>query len=545
MSTKTLRKRIALVAVSALGAGLLSVVAVPSANATGAITNLTGSVGLLAGPSAGTTTRTAVLLSTGTLAVNATAATTDEAYAVVSAGAVIVSVKSGATTAFDTTPVRTEVNTISADQSEAISSLFTIKPTGVIGSTFTVSIYDNYSDTTVDEVLTVTIAGSSVQGTAVAANSYINWTSAVSGAPATTETASNAATTVGLPLFLYIQLRDAYKANVTSATGALIVEATAGAKIGIGGAGTTTIAVTNASPAALYVQVNEATVGAGWSGTLKVTYNGVVITTKAGRITGSPAKITLTPKGIGSSVTGTGVEAFSFTMTDATGNALDSTSYPLALSTSSNSSVVSAMSTSTAATAGSLYVGKGDIVCVGLSSGSSDVVAQTTLSNGTIVKSSSVKLSCALNPLTYTASFDKASYKQGEIAKLTIKFKDAIGNPANSVGAISVAATISHPMLTAVGLVTTAIPASTRADANGQLVVTFSVGTTGTFADGSYNAIVDLTDALTNADVQTVAYSVSTGTTGVTNADVLKAIVSLIASINKQIAALQKALLKK
>jgi len=32
---------------------------------------------------------------------------------------------------------------------------------------------------------------------------------------------------------------------------------------------------------------------------------------------------------------------------------------------------------------------------------------------------------------------------------------------------------------------------------------------------------------------------------GVSNADVLKAIVSLIASINKQIAALQKALLKK
>ena len=34
MSTKTLRKRIALVAVSALGAGLLSVVAVPTASAT-------------------------------------------------------------------------------------------------------------------------------------------------------------------------------------------------------------------------------------------------------------------------------------------------------------------------------------------------------------------------------------------------------------------------------------------------------------------------------------------------------------------------------
>jgi hypothetical protein len=38
---------------------------------------------------------------------------------------------------------------------------------------------------------------------------------------------------------------------------------------------------------------------------------------------------------------------------------------------------------------------------------------------------------------------------------------------------------------------------------------------------------------------------VKSTSTAVTNADVLKAIVSLIASINKQIAALQKAILKK
>jgi len=42
----------------------------------------------------------------------------------------------------------------------------------------------------------------------------------------------------------------------------------------------------------------------------------------------------------------------------------------------------------------------------------------------------------------------------------------------------------------------------------------------------------------------TVAYTVGAGT-AVSNADVLKAIVSLIASINKQIAALQKALLRR
>jgi hypothetical protein len=362
---------------------------------------------------------------------------------------------------------------------------------------------------------------------------------------ATTEDPANASTTVGTPLELYIQLRDAYKANVTSTTGALIVEASAGAKIGIGGAGTTTIAVTNSSPAALYVQVNEATIGAGWSGTIKVTYNGVLMATKSGKITGAPSKITLTPKGIGSSVTGVGDKAFNFTMSDAAGNALDSTPYALALSTSSNSAIVSGLSTDTEATASTLFVGKGDIACVSSSSGSSDVVAQTTLSNGTIVKSAPVKLSCGLNPLTYTASFDKASYKQGEIAKLTVSFKDAKGNPANSTAAVSSnKSTISHPMLTAVGLDTTAIAGTTRADANGQLVVTFSVGTTGTFADGSYNAIVDFTEQLTAANAATVAYSVSAGV-GVSNADVLKAIVSLIASINKQIAALQKALLRR
>jgi hypothetical protein len=84
-------------------------------------------------------------------------------------------------------------------------------------------------------------------------------------------------------------------------------------------------------------------------------------------------------------------------------------------------------------------------------------------------------------------------------------------------------------------------------DANGVVKFTFTVGTSSGITAGSYNALVDfptLTDAET-ATIQTVAYKVSTGDTGVSNADVLKAIVSLIASINKQIAALQKALLKR
>jgi hypothetical protein len=49
----------------------------------------------------------------------------------------------------------------------------------------------------------------------------------------------------------------------------------------------------------------------------------------------------------------------------------------------------------------------------------------------------------------------------------------------------------------------------------------------------------------TDTAAKTVQYKVEAPSTAVSNADVLKAIVSLIASINKQIAALQKALLSR
>ena len=74
----------------------------------------------------------------------------------------------------------------------------------------------------------------------------------------------------------------------------------------------------------------------------------------------------------------------------------------------------------------------------------------------------------------------------------------------------------------------------------------FVVGTT----EGSYNMVVDIPLILTatnktlyGAATQTVAYKVAASTATVSNADVLKSIVSLIASINKQIQALQKLIL--
>ena len=88
---------------------------------------------------------------------------------------------------------------------------------------------------------------------------------------------------------------------------------------------------------------------------------------------------------------------------------------------------------------------------------------------------------------------------------------------------------------------------NTAVDVNGAIVYTYTVGTSGTFTDGTYSSIIDF-PALsgTTGAIQTATYKVAvSGTPGVSNADVLKSIVALIASINKQIQALQKLILKR
>jgi len=115
------------------------------------------------------------------------------------------------------------------------------------------------------------------------------------------------------------------------------------------------------------------------------------------------------------------------------------------------------------------------------------------------------------------------------------------------------------------------VESATAADqivlAGSQMTLVGTLGTTGTFGsgtgtktykfvvgstEGSYNMVVEVplistatNKAVYGAAVQTVAFKVAGSSTTVTNADVLKSIVALIASINKQIQALQALILKK
>jgi hypothetical protein len=538
MSTKTLRKRIALVAVSALGAGLLSVVPVSSANAAAGDIGSVAGIGLLSAPTVadGKTTMTATLLSTGSLTVTTKASVAG--YFVVSAGGKI-------STATDTGA------DLSSDQSTyttAAAESFTVVPTGAAGSTFTISGYASAGGALVS-LLTVTIAGASVAGVADPAESGVYWAGTATDVSA--DASGGSATTYGLSLALDLDLADAYGAPITAATGALVVTATAGANVNIvtsGGTakGTYSTAVSGVDPSTLYALISESTAGNGWSGSVTVTYNGVVIATKTGTITGHASLITTTRNKVATAATTT-ADAVRFKATDAAGNAVQITAASLTMKSSSNTAVVSGVVGATAQniTVGTLADGKATVTC-GIP-GTSSVVMQYVTPAGKTITTAPLSVLCGSSASTYTAAFNKAVYVQGELATLTVSFKDAYGAPAATASAVTTVSTISDeiivaPMMTLVGTVG-ALALVTNADGN--VVFTYSVGATTGITPGAYQASVSFPTVNSVKGVaQAVGYTVS-APAGVSNADVLKAIVSLIASINKQIAALQKALLKR
>jgi hypothetical protein len=135
---------------------------------------------------------------------------------------------------------------------------------------------------------------------------------------------------------------------------------------------------------------------------------------------------------------------------------------------------------------------------------------------------------------TFEASFDKASYSPGDIATMTITAKDSGGRLLPSSHPLIGLAIVTGSGLTVAGTACDATSTFT----NGVKTCTFGVGNTA----GSYAWSVGLTNA---SSQNPVLGSVKVVDGAVSNAEVLKSIVALIASINKQIAALQKLILKR
>jgi len=634
MSIKTLRKRIAITATSALLAGVLSVIASPSSvahNAVGAAntattvgqiagvnqTNNTSTTGSLFVATASNSTAAAVSptssgndgscaatgisqngLSKGLLykdsssgiaqsatvlpgAVLALYACSSTAVAWVASGGTI-SASGGAagdSYTYNASNNRAWSSNITTSGGTGVAALWSAPTT--LG-TYTVSLYTGfYTNSSGDTVIstatlgalpetlsgniTVTVVAASAGGSYSAADSYCK---AVRGSTTTpTDNIDDSGTNPnGSDWSIDFALNDAYSADLD--TGNLSATATNGALLAFGTAGSTPVAgtastiTTTSAGANSTVRVSQKTAGAPITTTVTIAYNGTTVCTKTVSIAGTVAALTIPAANIavqdlsasagnafwfgdGTSRAGT----FYVVATDSVGNrvATPSTVGTFSADSATLGTIVTAVTFDSASLASAtssdsaLSATVARHTCAATAGTQTGVKIKFTLANGTVITSAPIDLKCADDPATVTASFDKAKYISGEVATLTVSFKDTKGNPSNNVTSLG-ASTISVPVMT---LVSTTGASDAVAKAGSAVKYTYTVGQTA----GKYAAVVDFTGASTTfaqyATVQSPSYEISTGGDTTTNADVLKSIVALIASINKQIQALQKLILKR
>jgi hypothetical protein len=418
--------------------------------------------------------------------------------------------------------------------------------------------------------ITVTVVAASGGGSYSATYSRCETTASI---PATTAANidgidSTASIANGGSWGIVFKLRDAYNANLDP--GNIVVTATNSALVNIGTDATATstpLAATSSTVVAYRagsfdaVVVSQPTAGAPLTTTVTITYNGTTVCTKTVSIAGKVATLEVSniqtqDLSLGTHVTDidesgriTG-QLFQVVAKDSAGNRIATDAIGTfsadSAALAAASPTVTALSIAVSATATSStspYSYSTGLYTCGAAAGTAKLkIKFTTTATGEAVTSPEFTLRCADNPYTYTASWDKASYVQGEIATLTVKFLDSKGNPANNVSSPG-SSTMVVPMLTAVS---TTGSASVLTDKDGVKAYTFTVGLATGITAGTYSTIIDFSSlTAVAATKQTPTIKISTGGDTTTNADVLKSIVALIASINKQIQALQKLILKR
>ena len=560
MSTKTNFKRVALVAVAALGLGVLTSVA-PASAASGALTVNSSSLGVCASNSAAGLT-TIAMSKTGTLIIAyAASADTDTIKTTGVLSATAFSTAVGANGAISVDQKKFTISTTTA-------GTVTFTPSGVGAATiYTQTAGAGANVQTVNVTVLDSCAGSAEVSAATSFVQVIDVSAAIQlstqiggttttalankGTGAIYQQAADAASFLdtsvdqktsysnGGTAYIHALARDAYKLPLTGITYYYGISCTGDVVVN----GGTTNGAFIAGEATYYspeFYVAQGTLNTGLTTTCSITVNNVVIGTKAITFAGDLAKITTTLYAAGTSgvaANGTGAGIIKYTYLDAAGNRLATTGTGLGSPslTTTGSALINAIADVSNYLTTSTTTGRVSYNCVGATkSGTVSVVLKRVNAAGATISAPAVAATCSGALDTYSASLNQATYNTGDIATLTIKGLDINGVIVNDFVEAGTGAAITISGMTAV-----TAPATTDTFSEGVLTYTYKVDNTG----GNYVASVYLPSAGTQTAASTVKVVVTAQ--GVQLADVLKAIVSLIASINKQIAALQKALLKK
>ena len=557
---------------STTGAAVLEGVTPPASDGAGRSLGLL-TWGDIGGTTSAGTTQTATILSTGALSLyTTTTLATNSVKFVVGAGGAISSAGSKTIVNGSLTAAAVEA----ASGTTSIGSII-VKPNSGATS-FTVSMYtDSAADTaaallggtntgtlTLKGYITVTVASASLAGIVSSAKSGV-WYTGVTGSSVTlSKTLTSDSSTLTTPGtiaaggdgYANVRILDGYGSAVNG-PGLLQATATNGALIAFNGsAGSSTapavsssssstafVAITNGVSADDYTLDVEQPTSAPVSTTVTVTYNGTVIGTKSFTFAGQIAKITLSSAVNGKTSNSTGNTAV-ISFADAAGNTVYPTAAYFSADSASYGGIVSGTSLSTVPS--STAVGKITYTC-GSVAGSTNLDVKYTNTDGTIITSNALKVTCSGSPISYTAAYDKSTYHPGDIATLVITFKDSKGNLANDVDTLTAWTAANTATVSTAGVTVLSGPTVTDASTNGVVKYTYSVGTTtGTFTNPVTFAYIDANAkaaGLTASGPVAVTLTIADGSTSLN--DVLKGIVSLIASINKQIAALAKLVTKK
>jgi len=633
MSTKTIKQRIALVAVSALTAGLFTVVSAPVANATVvpaqshfqasslvigtnadadgtpnvptaaqmssllnpvalssvgwvADTNATsggaGSIGGTGGSSVssigtsvvGGIARTGVIQAGGKISFAATsvamATGTSAGVSVVVTGGTIgslITTSAPISLAGDAKSASVFIN--SGNVADSVNSLAgTFSVSAAAGSVVTLAAYtgtgivngDTRTSGTLIAIWSLTVAAANTSGTVVLGESTVTQQpciaiSAGSNATNAFDTLSRCAN--GRIGVVFVSLKDVYTSAVTggqlaaTATNGSLVNVVAGSSTATGDNYSATTAFDTATASSNnYVVVTQPAANVAGSTVVTITYAGTVVGTKTINWAGDVATVTIMPtsatviaNGVSSTSSGTSYALnVVYQIRDAAGNAISSTPtltgatgamLGASLSTSADATISIPSSSATANTGYATINHPGGTATTNFGAGTYQI--QVLNGAGVAVKSNVYSVTVASQTThTFTASFDKAVYSAGDFATLTISAKD-INGLAMPTGKTMPGLVISVSSgLTSAG----AVCDSSSTFTAGSKTCTFAVGNTA----GSYSWSVALTTATIQAPITGVVKQTDTA---VSNADVLKSIVALIASINKQIQALQKLILKR
>jgi hypothetical protein len=354
--------------------------------------------------------------------------------------------------------------------------------------------------------------------------------------------------------YIGVNLKDAFAQTLGS--GALIATATNNVQVewGAVSSNSTSVAVyTTYSYATLQVKQGTANKNKPVTTTVSFTYNGVAVGSKTLTFWGEATKIdvyNVVTSNLGAAnAVGDYVPAgANFKVYDAAGNWIqEPTSQAVVLDSTTTTSAVSAVTVTRVsnplADNGAYFGNSGRLTwtCAATASGKSADIKVYTLNASNQKVYGSFKAACSGAPYTFKASTDKAVYAPGDIITVTYTGSDLAGNLANDRTEIGEGVS-TVKAVTASGAFASAVDTAAATDVatKGQWKYRFiAVQDEGTYSISAYlpNGAGDV--------AATIPVTIKSTSTAVSNADVLKAIVSLIASINKQIAALQKALLKK